>query len=257
MLAKPGLKDEELAPVIAQLEEAFELHSVQDLKGVVKHESWADLFKESISLGISVGGDGTLIALAKRLPRTVPIVGINLGGRGVIAEVERNEVGEFINAFLSNSYTIERRLRLRAQATGFETPNVLNEAYLQRANFNVTPTITVEFSFGFKISKRMDGIIISTPTGSTGYNSSNNGPLLYESLDAVVMSFVMSIDRLPPLVVPPEPIRVYANDYMYLITDGQERYEVRPSEEVTLTRGDDLYFVKLKLNQRQISKVIK
>lgn len=257
LLTKPGLKEEELGPVIAQLSQAFELHSVQDMPGVVSHPSWSDLFKESYSLGISVGGDGTLIALARRLPRAVPIVGINLGGRGIIAEVEKGEVGAFINAYLSNSYVVERRLRIVAQAQGFETGNMLNEAYIQRANFNVTPTITVEFSFGLRMSKRMDGLIVSTPTGSTGYNSSNNGPLLHESLEALVVSFVMPIERLPALVVPPDPIRIYSNDYMYLIADGQERYEIRPNEEVLLRRGEDLYFIKIKLNQRQISKMLR
>ncbi|MEM0145709.1 MAG: NAD(+)/NADH kinase [Conexivisphaerales archaeon] len=254
---KSSLSNSELNPILLMLTEEFDLLSVQTLPEVEVMENWNQVMRRGIDVAISIGGDGTLLGLARFLPQGVPIAGINMGGRGIIAEVERNEINQLISSYRYGNYYIERRMRLRAEIARNETYNVLNEFFFQRANFNVTPYFEVNSVNGIKFKGRMDGIIISTPTGSTGYNLSNMGPVLIETLEALIINPVMSIDYIPVTVIPPEELRITCTDYSYMIADGQIKYEIQPGESVRVFRGDDLRLIKIKKGNNQFMKVIK
>ncbi len=255
--AKSSLSNSELNPILSMLSEEFDLLSVQPLPDVEILESWNQIMKRGIDVAISIGGDGTLLGLARFLPQGVPIVGINMGGRGIIAEVERNEIGQLLSSYRYGNYYIERRLRLKAELARNETFNVLNEFYFQRANFNITPYFEISSFGGIKIRGRMDGVIVSTPTGSTGYNMSNGGPVLIETMEAFIINPVMPIEGMPFIVMPPEELRISCTDYSYMIADGQIKYEVQPGEIVRLFRGDDLRLIKIKKGNNQLLKIIK
>ncbi|MCL4343861.1 MAG: NAD(+)/NADH kinase [Nitrososphaerota archaeon] len=255
--AKSSLSISELGPVLSMLTEEFDLLGVQQLPEVEVLENWNQIMKRGIDVAISIGGDGTLLGLARFLPQGVPIVGINMGGRGIIAEVERNEISQLLSSYRYGNYYIERRLRLRAELARNETFNVLNEFYFQRANFNVTPYFEISSVNGIKLQSRMDGIIISTPTGSTGYNMSNMGPVLIETLETFIINPVMAINYIPVAVIPPVELRISCSDYSYMIADGQIKYEIQPGESVRVFRGDDLRLIKIKKGNNQLLKMIK
>jgi len=255
--AKSSLSNAELSPLLSMLIEEFDLLSAQSLPNVEVLENWNQVMRRGVEIAISIGGDGTLLGLARFLPQGVPIVGINMGGRGIIAEVERNEMNELLSAYRYGNYYIERRLRLKAEIVRNETFNVLNEFYFQRANFNVTPYFEVNSTIGIKFKSRMDGIIISTPTGSTGYNLSNGGPILIETLESFIMNPVMPIDHIPVTVIPPDELTIKCSDYSYMVADGQIKYEIQPGETVRVFRGDDLRLIKIKRGNSQFLKMIK
>ncbi len=255
--AKSSLSSSELSPILSMLTEEFDLLGVQSLPAIEVLENWNQVMKRGIDVAVSIGGDGTLLGLARFLPQGVPIVGINMGGRGIIAEVERNEISQLLSSYRYGNYYIERRLRLRAELARNETFNVLNEFYFQRANFNVTPYFEVNSVNGIKFKSRMDGIIISTPTGSTGYNMSNKGPVLTETLETFIINPVMPIDYIPVAVIPPGELRINCSDYSYMIADGQIKYEIQPGESVRVFRGDDLRLIKIKKGNNQFLKMIK
>lgn len=100
----------------------------------------------------------------------------------------------------------------------------VNEVYINRVYKGVTPTYTVLIGGDRLYSERMDGVIVSTPTGSTGYNLSAGGPVLQELMDAVVITPVLPIRRVPPVVVPLDHdtrIVIESSSRVQVIVDGQ------------------------------------
>jgi len=254
---KEGIVNQEIANIITNLKEYFELYSVQDLPYVTKVESYKIMESENISLAITIGGDGTLLGLSRYLPEYVEVIGINMGGRGILAQIEKDNINEFLESYLSKDYFIDKRMRLKAKISDLETVNVLNEFYIQRANFNQTPTFSINVKNVLDIKERMDGLIISTPSGSTGYNYSNKGPVVEQELEVTILNPVMPLKALPIIVMKPCLINVASNSHTYIIADGQLRYEVLPNESVSIYKGDYLSLVKLKNSTPQIQKILK
>ncbi len=254
---KEGIVNQEITNIISNLKEYFELFSVQDLPYVNKVESYKIIESENISSAITIGGDGTLLGLSRYLPEYVEVIGINMGGRGILAQIEKAKVNEFLESYLSKDYIIERRMRLKAKISDLETVNVLNEFYIQRANFNQTPTFSINVENIFTINERMDGLIVSTPSGSTGYNYSNRGPVIEQDIEAIIINPVMPLRALPTIVVKPIMINIISSSHAYIIADGQLRYEVLPNENIAVYKGDYLSLVRLKNSTSQIQKILK
>ncbi|MFP3130102.1 MAG: NAD(+)/NADH kinase [Nitrososphaeria archaeon] len=254
---KEGMVNQEVSSMLSLLKEYFELFSMQDLPYVKKVNSYKIIESENISSAITIGGDGTLLGLSRYLPEYVEVIGINMGGRGVLAQIEKDNLGGFIESYLSKDYIIEKRMRLKAKISDLETVNVLNEFYIQRANFNQTPVFSINVKDVFNIKEKMDGLIISTPSGSTGYNYSNRGPVVEQDLELMILNPVMPLKVLPAIIVKPCEINFQISSHAYIIADGQLRYEVLPDESITVYKGDYLSLVKLKSSSSQIQKILK
>lgn len=254
---KEGMVNQEVTNMLSMLKEHFELFSIQDLPYVKKVDSYKVIESENISSAITIGGDGTLLGLSRYLPEYVEVIGINMGGRGVLAQIEKDRLGEFIEDYLSKNYIIEKRMRLKAKISDLETVNVLNEFYIQRANFNQTPIFFINVENIVNIKEKMDGLIISTPSGSTGYNYSNRGPIVEQDLELMILNPVMPLKVLPVIIVKPYNINIQVSSHAYIVADGQLRYEVLPGETITIYKGDYLSLVKLKSSTSQINKILK
>jgi NAD+ kinase len=103
----------------------------------------------------------------------------------------------------------------------------------------------------------MDGLIISTPTGSTGHSLSNNGPILQEHLDCVLITPIGSVNRMPSFVSPLNVIKVSANHLTHLIMDGQVTQTIPKNQIVSIVKYDqDAMFIRFKKNEiRQLTKL--
>ena len=240
---KENLKGETLKEIIEMLSENYSLYTFQDIPGTFKVNSINEV--KDLKLAISLGGDGTLISLARKAG-SVPILGINLGGRGAINEVEIDELPLALQLLKEGKFWLEKRIRIKGSIGGVETVDALNEIYVNRANFNVTPTFEISSDIGFSYSQRMDGLIISTPTGSTGYNYSAGGPILKEDSEQVVITPVLPIKYVPSVVLPLCKIRVRVSDHSYVILDGQSRYELKPYETIEISEGRPVYLIRFK-----------
>jgi NAD+ kinase len=256
LAVKDSLSDTEVENIIARLSEHFVLYSLRELPYTIKVDSYKVIEDEGISTAITIGGDGTLLGLSRFLPEHVEVIGINMGGRGVLAQIDKDSLNEFIEGYLSKKYIIEKRLRLRARISDVETVNVLNEFYIQRANFNQTPYFDVRAEGIFELRERMDGLIISTPSGSTGYNFSNGGPIVDQELETIIINPVLPLRPLPPIIVRPKEIHVVSNLHTYVIADGQLRYEVMPNERIEIFKGEYLSLVRLRSSSSQIQKML-
>jgi NAD+ kinase len=141
-------------------------------------------------LAIAVGGDGTLLGVARiAATHSVPLVGVNLGTLGFLTDVPKDELSELINAILDGRYTEEKRLMLDAEVKRddkivFEAV-ALNDVVISRGAMGTMIEFAVAVDGEFIYSLRADGLIIATPTGSTAYALSSGGPILHPTLPAI------------------------------------------------------------------------
>ncbi|MEM2760734.1 MAG: NAD(+)/NADH kinase [Nitrososphaerales archaeon] len=216
-----------------------------------------ELNDKDIDLAVAVGGDGTTLRIVRAFTNSVPVFGIRGGGmRGILATIDVEELESAIKKIFSNEFHLERRMRIYASIGSIKSAPALNEIYISRVNVTRTPTYTIKFKED-ELHQRMDGVIVSTPTGSTGHSYSVGGPVLYEELDVLLLTPVNSINRMPPLIFPDEPIEIRSNFESRIVVDGQDVFEIKPEENIRVARYEhDAVFVRFKTKGlRQLAKL--
>src|SRR5215204_1139889 len=124
----------------------------------------------------------------------VPLFSMNIGGnRGILAEAGIDSIDDAINSILTGHYFYDSRLRIQASVDGTTTPAALNDFLFTRINLTRTPTLSLRF-MNDEVKERMDGILISTPTGSTGNSFSIGSPVMHESLNCLMISPIASVN---------------------------------------------------------------
>lgn len=179
------LKQHHYAVVVAQ-------GSARDVDDVSVQTCAINEIGQRCDLMIAVGGDGTFLSAARAIADyDIPLIGINLGRLGFLVDISPNDVSEKLHAVLSGHYTEEHRYLLRTKIIRddcvIHEETAVNEVVVHRW---VTPSmieITTKIDGVFLNSQRSDGLIVSTPTGSTAYSLSAGGPILYPSLNALVL----------------------------------------------------------------------
>lgn len=143
-------------------------------------------------LAVIMGGDGTMLGAARKLADSnVPLIGINHGRLGFITDIPLQNATDALSSVIQGNFNIEDRVLLeggvvRAGETLFSGV-ALNDVVLSRAGRGGMIEVRVEFDGAFMYSQRSDGLIISTPTGSTAYSLSVNGPILHPKLNAILL----------------------------------------------------------------------
>ncbi|MDT4968181.1 MAG: kinase [Acidobacteriota bacterium] len=206
-----------------------------------------DKLAASVDLIVVLGGDGTMIATARLIgDYDVPVVGINYGTLGYLAEFRVEEMFTALESIFQGDYRIDTRVRLAVDLMrGDEIlrhSRVLNDVVINKSA--LARIIELEaFMNGQLISAfRADGLIISTPTGSTAYNLSAGGPVIYPSMNAVVITpicpFTLS-DR--PIVVPDDAVIELGlrtpNEEVVLTLDGQVGLPIKPEHRVRIRKS--------------------
>jgi len=161
----------------------------------------------SIDCIISLGGDGTMLDAATLVRnKKIPIMGINFGRLGFLAGMSKDELTIAVEALAWGRYIIDKRtlLHLDASIPLFgDTPFALNEFAIHKRDFSPMIKIHTYLNGGFLNSYWADGIIVSTPTGSTGYNLSCNGPILFPDSASFVITPVAPHNlNVRPIVIP-------------------------------------------------------
>lgn len=159
-------------------------------------DAWKDMTADSmpkdIDCAIVIGGDGTLIGVARLLKKEVPIMGINMGTLGYLTEIEVDRIEESLDQILSGHYMLEDRMMLDGIFDDGGENVALNDIVLSRKgnlriiHFNVYVNGTLLNSY------EADGIVISTPTGSTAYNLSAGGPIVEPTASLIVITPICS-----------------------------------------------------------------
>lgn len=195
---------------------------------------------------IVLGGDGTILSCASMAAESgVPILGINLGTLGFLAEVEKNEAEFAVKALLNGSYRIEERFMLEASVIRDKKEvykkTALNDFVVSRSSFRRMISTSVYIDSSLVASYDGDGLILSTPTGSTGYNLSAGGPIIDTALFAgVITPICPHTSFASSIVVPAEKtVRVCLGDsfskHSMLTTDGQHGFELESRDEIIIS----------------------
>lgn len=205
-------------------------------------ESLEEVSSSNTDLVVSLGGDGTLLAVAKEIQESIPLLGINLGGRGILNELELQDLPVAVRRLSEGRYYVEARIRLGAKINRETLPYALNEYYLRRTDNIETPYFFIKY-MAQTIGSRMDGLMISTPTGSTGYSYSAGGPVVAETVEAFIITPVMPIYRVPSLVVPVSEIRVSSDRPYDILVDGRKILE-NQKDELYIGQAPPVFFVR-------------
>ncbi len=216
-----------------------------------------DLRAIKLDVVFAIGGDGTTIRAFRAVPGKVPVFSVNSGGhRGVLAEIGSESIDSAVGSILAGKYFFDPRLRIQAFSGGTAFPPGLNDILITRVSLTRTPVMSIRL-MGDELSQRMDGIVISTPTGSTGHSFSIGGPVLHEGMSCLILTPMASLSRMPQLVIPVEEITIQSTHESHLIVDGQETFKVEPERPIRISRyGDDAIFLRLhKKGMRQLSKL--
>ena len=228
-----------------------------EVEGAKRIETLEELKKEKLDLVITLGGDGTTLRVFRSLENETPILTINVGGnRGILAEITIEEFDEAINQIQKDKFFLDKRTRVIASCGGKEFPPALNEIYISRANLTKTAEIEIKFQ-NDTVKQKMDGVIVATPSGSTGHSFSLGGPILHESLDVLIITPVAPVYRLESIVVPDEKIEIISSHDCNIVMDAQVVKTAGYEEPIIIKKyKKPAVFVRLKKRGlRQMSKL--
>lgn len=198
-----------------------------------------------IDVALSLGGDGTFLRTAARINKQdIPILGINTGRLGFLADVGSNEIEDTLEELFKNYYKVEERTQLRLntgehQYKGYNY--ALNEVAILKQDTSSMITIHASLGDDFLASYQADGLIIATPTGSTAYSLSVNGPILVPQSTSLVITPVAPHSlNMRPLVIPDSSVvtlEIESRNGSFLVAlDG--RSEVFPTDtQLTVSKA--------------------
>jgi len=187
---------------------------------------------------VVLGGDGTLLSVAEASARAgIPLLGVNLGFLGFLTEIKKDELEEALEEFLEGRAMVEQRQMLEVEFKG-ASHLVLNDAVINKSALARMISVRVCVD-GTEISKiRADGIIVSTPTGSTGYNLSAGGPIINPQVSAIILTPICPHALTQRPIVIPSSSRVrlslVSGEEVYLTLDGQRGGAMDEGDRVSI-----------------------
>jgi len=244
IVCNPGRVDAVVAAVELQqnLASTFGIYTISDVNipGIIR-SNIADL--PEIEAAVVLGGDGTMLRAAEVAhERDIPLLGVNLGHVGFLSEVERSKIADVIQAVINKSYVIDPRITLaydverdgKVVASGW----ALNEVTVEREKATMVELF-------LEIDNRpisrwgCDGLICSTPTGSTAYAFSAGGPVVWPQVDALVVLPISAHALFSrPLVISPQSVIavVIESNEAFLSADALRKFPLKAGDRVVVTK---------------------
>ena len=204
---------------------------------------------EGAELVLVLGGDGSLLRAAEfSRPAAVPLIGANLGHVGFLAEAEPDGLADLVERVVARDYAVEERMTIdvtvRSNGTGVASTWALNEATVEKAARERVIEVIIEID-GRPLSRwGGDGVVCSTPTGSTAYAFSAGGPVVWPEVEALLMVPISAHALFaPPMVVSPRSVLaielIVASETAgaVLWCDGRRKVDLPPGARVEVRRG--------------------
>lgn len=197
-----------------------------------------------LDMVIVLGGDGTLLHIAEQAARYgIPVLGINLGNLGFLTELTENETFTALESIVQNKVTVENRLMLKTRIISHEQPSAsryaLNDVVIGKNVLDRLLYLNTRVDNEHITTYKADGLIFSSPTGSTAYNLSAGGPLVYPGLATITVTpicpFMLSSR---PIILPADKLIVTrfntenSSEHAQVIIDGQAYWEMRDGDEL-------------------------
>lgn len=225
---------------------------------------------EEMDCAIVVGGDGTMLrAIAPLVAHSIPIIGVNLGTVGFLTEVEVDEIEDFLQQLFENNYEYKDRIMLegtvyRDGKQQFRAIGI-NDVVLNRGGFSTIVAYQLRINGEIVSSYRADGILVATPTGSTGYNLSAGGAIVSPTASVFIItpicphSFMdrsMVVAKEDTISIKIDKIGQKEEDEAYLMIDGHMSIEVKEGDEIQV-RLSDQYARFLSVNTKGFYEVLR
>ncbi|MCS6807128.1 MAG: NAD(+)/NADH kinase [Acidobacteriota bacterium] len=206
-----------------------------------------------VDLIIVLGGDGTMIATARSVAQPpVPVLGVNFGGLGYLTEFTLDELFPALQMIRDGDFAVQRRMMLDAslwrQGEWITTHTVLNDAVVNKGSLARMIQIECLVDDRYVTTLRADGFIVATPTGSTAYSLSAGGPIVYPTMEAILITPVCPHTLTNrPLVIPSEStvklILRSAREEVTLTLDGQTGIALQCDDQVIVRRSQKFFEV--------------
>ncbi len=218
------------------------LTSIPSIKFVQDSELYS-----SCDIVLSIGGDGTMLQTAyeARNYRT-PLLGVNFGKLGFLAEFDINNMDQFISDIKSKHYVIEERMALEAICKNGETDELfaINDVVIDKGRWPKMIEMTMKIDDEYVSTFSADGLIIATPTGSTGYSLSTGGPIITPKTDAIVISPISphTLTMRPLVVSSRQTIEVTvesAYNSIQVNCDGQRVYDFKSPAVIKIRKSEN------------------
>lgn len=212
---------------------------------------WITVNGEPLDFALSVGGDGTFLTTAATIGnKNIPILGINCGRLGFLADVQTSDVDTILERLIQGQYTLEQRSLLAvtcSEGGHIPYPFALNEVAIMKQSLSSMISIDTHVNGELLHTYEADGLVLATPTGSTAYNMSIGGPLMVPQTRGIILSPIASHSlNVRPLVVPDDwqiDLRVRSRNGNYMISiDGRSQIF---AEDVTIHIEKANYTIKL------------
>jgi len=242
-----GLADEdvieEIKPLqdLAVVDEVYFENYLAERLGVKGH-SLDEMIEEGIDFVMSVGGDGTLLRLLQTID--IPALGVNTGTVGFLTSTEISDVKRALKKIDQGEYFVDKRMKLDVLLNGEKESECVNEMVVH--SDKIAKLREIELIYGDKLIDRFraDGLIISTPTGSTSYGLSSGGPIVHPDLDVFISVPIASFDLdAKPHVLPSNrsvEIRLTEKEKTCLmVMDGQKECIVGKDDTIEVKKSDN------------------
>ncbi len=219
--------------------------------------------KNNVDLLFSIGGDGTILdATTVVRDSNIPIVGINTGKLGFLASIAKDEIESALNSIFSREYTIEERTLLKLESSSGlfkEFPYSLNEISVQKVD-SAMITVHVYIDGEFLNSYWADGLLVSTPTGSTAYSLSVGGPIIVPQSENFIIAPISPHNlTVRPIVLPDTSklqLKLEGRSLNYLASLDHRSVMIKNTEEITISKAE-FKIQLIKLNNTSFYKTLR
>ena len=233
------------AGIITKKDDSEALHYAAKLQSWLKKnhtDSVLNQITEDLDILVILGGDGTLLHVAEAAARhSIPVIGINLGNLGFLTELTETETETALQEILNGTVTMENRLMLKARLLSREKTTfyryALNDVVINKNTLDRLLRLSTSADDDHITTYKADGLIFSTPTGSTAYSLSAGGPLVHPELATILVTpicpFMLSSR---PIILPPTKVISSrflgdgTNSSAQVIIDGQNAWEMKPDD---------------------------
>lgn len=206
-----------------------------------------DKIPENIDCAIVIGGDGSLIEVARVLQPGIPILGVNMGTLGYLTEVEVDDLEEAMEQIINEDYTTEERMMLQGTFENGNTSIALNDIVLTRKGHLRILHFNLYVNGELLNSYEADGMIISTPTGSTAYNLSAGGPIVEPTASSIVVTPICShslntrsivLSAEDEIIIEIGKRRHDQVEEVFIAFDGADTVEMKTGEKIAICKSE-------------------
>ncbi|MBE5931523.1 MAG: NAD(+)/NADH kinase [Lachnospiraceae bacterium] len=218
--------------------------------------SYESVLRDDMECAVVLGGDGTLIHVARKLAeKKIPVFGINMGNLGFLTHADSGKAKAALEFLIAGEYCIEERMMLEASVDGQEFGTALNDVVLTRNGFSRIISVGIFVNGKPVCNYRGDGVIVATPTGSTGYNLSAGGPVVAPKTELFLItpicphslsarSILLSAEDELHIVIKEE--KKTQDEEAILTLDGQRAKDLAAEDTIVIRKSDKkAYFIQL------------